>query len=180
MTARTRRGPVTRAPRTPRTAPPVEEPEPTVPADIAAAVEADLIEGGIAAARELIAAPPVEDEAEIAPAPEDATETAAEPDPAPEGAPAADDPAADTTDGDDDGVEIPLDPGEEVIATATRFEPALGTEEMVPITYFVTSAGRKFGVDPDGWLAVVTGPDMDTILPPAPKPPRASWKEPRG
>lgn len=80
---------------------------------------------------------------------------------------------------DDGGFEIPLDEGEEIVAQATRLEPVVGTDEMVPITYLVTSAGRKVGIDPDGWVAVVMGPDLDVIQPPAPKPPRASWKEPR-
>lgn len=75
---------------------------------------------------------------------------------------------------DDDGIDIPLDEGEEVISQTVRIE-----DGETPVLYLTTTAGRKVGIDPDGWMSVATGPELDVILPPVPKPPRKSWKEPR-
>jgi hypothetical protein len=69
-----------------------------------------------------------------------------------------------------DGLEFPFDEGEEVLAERVDDDNVL---------WFVTSHGRKVGISEDGWASVVTGPDIDVVVPPAPKPGRKSWKERR-
>lgn len=113
----------------------------------------------------------------------DADRPAAEPEPEPapaeeavDDAPASDDGAL--TDEEWDALvaeapaeaDLPLDEGEEI--TAERLD-----EDGVLIV--VTSFGRKIGISPDGFLSVLTGPDIAVRVPPVPKPPRSSWKDPR-
>lgn len=69
-----------------------------------------------------------------------------------------------------DEADLPLDEGEEI--TAER------TDESGDLIV-VTSFGRKIGISPDGWIAVLMGPDLAARVPSVPKPPRSSWKDPR-
>jgi hypothetical protein len=137
------------------------------PADEAPASPADEAD--------VVAQVSVEDPAAVPGDDPQATETGELPADGPEDAPAPES-GPEAADG---GQDIPLDPGEVILATAIRWEPDGGLPEAVPVTFVVTSAGRKIGIDPDGWMAVTTGPPLDVVAGMVPKPPRRSWKDPR-
>lgn len=68
--------------------------------------------------------------------------------------------------------EFPFDSGETVLSQRVDAD--------APITYIVTTFGRKVGISQDGWISVLIGPDIDLVVPPVPKPPQMTWKGPTG